>query len=100
MCTGWGATLYTMLTAEIPFEDMNVIELITAHEDATATIPDPRRRQPEIPAPVVRLLAGMLGRKPEDRHADWTEVIEDIDRVLAGANPARVPRGARSVLGR
>ena len=80
-----GATLHHMLTGNIPFAAPTFTE--TLRQQATQTLPDPRTIAPTVSEACSHLLATMLARKPDDRHASWNDLLHDIKRVLAQKQP-------------
>ena len=77
-----GATLYHMLTGQLPFEAATVEE--TIRKKVQEPLPDPRTFNPALTPACVTLMAKMLSREPDERHASWEELIADFDLVLAG----------------
>ena len=84
-----GATLYNMLTGQVPFAGNSIVEIL--QKQATEALPDPRSFKPETSEACVALLEIMLAKNPAQRHGDWNTLIADIDRVLAGGVPTREP---------
>ncbi len=82
-----GATLYHMLTGQLPYAADTPEE--TIRKKFEEPLPDPRSFVPDLSPSVVALLAGMLAPDREERYASWKELIADIDRVLAGRPPLR-----------
>ncbi len=78
-----GATLYHMLTGNIPFHGSSVIEIL--RKQLTETLPDPRESNLDVSGDTVTLMERMLAKKPGNRQASWEEVIREIDGVLSGA---------------
>jgi len=82
-----GATLYHMLTGKMPFESSSVVEVL--QKQVTEALPDPRKSNPEISEPCVRLTESMLAKDPEQRYPDWSTLMGDIDRAVAGKHPSQ-----------
>ncbi|MFV1965110.1 MAG: serine/threonine-protein kinase [Pirellulaceae bacterium] len=84
-----GVTLYETLTGQLPFPHEDPADLAEAL--LTQASPDPRRRVPQLPASVARLLRRMLAKTPL-RRPDLNELIdwlvdleiETFDNRLAG----------------
>lgn len=73
---------------------MNVVR-----RQVSEALPDPLEFNPSVSPACRRLLCIMLAKSPDDRHADWKALLDDIDRVLAGEHPAvRCPAAGRSML--
>jgi serine/threonine protein kinase len=80
-----GATLYHLLTGQRPFAAADVRTIFV--QQALGRLSDPRHHDPAIPQGLVYLLQGMLSRNPETRYVHYDDLLEDIDRVAAGAKP-------------
>ncbi|MCX7818716.1 MAG: serine/threonine protein kinase [Kiritimatiellae bacterium] len=87
-----GATLYTAVTGEIPYQAASLVEVL--RRAATEPLPDPRTFAPRLSAEFVELLGQLLARDRRQRPADWAEAIAAFDRLLVrypgalGALPA------------
>jgi len=77
-----GATLYHMLSGTMPFDGSSM--MATLRKQATESLPDPRETNPDVSEACVGLLEVMLAKDPGDRHPSWQDLIEDLNRVLAG----------------
>ena len=84
-----GATLYHMVTGQVPFESSSVIEVL--RKQVTEALPDPRKFNPELSEGCVSLMEVMLAKDVKKRHADWEALMADIDRTLAGKDPGQAP---------
>jgi serine/threonine-protein kinase len=89
-----GAVLYHMVTGRCPFAGPTRADTLRLH--ARGRLPHPADAVPDLPAPVVALLAKMLAREPQDRHGDWTEAIGDLDRAARWVGPRAPLPAARS----
>lgn len=76
-----GATLYTAVTGQIPYEAASVVE--TLRRQATEPLPDPRTFTPQLSEEFVDLLGTLLARDAFDRPKSWESVIEILDRMLS-----------------
>lgn len=76
-----GATYHALLTGQPPFPVEDVMEVMVAHLDKPA--PDPRAVDPSIPAACAALLARALAKEPAGRHADASELLAELEAVLA-----------------
>lgn len=63
-----GASLYRLLTGELPFRSDSVVAL--AREKTATRDLDPRRLRPDCPRPLARLVARLLEVAPADRFPD------------------------------
>ncbi len=86
---GLGATLYTLLTARIPYASDDVLD--TLRRKATEPLPDPRTYNPAITAPTLALMERLLAWDPRHRPATWEILLADVDAALAGRMPAGRP---------
>lgn len=75
-----GATLYYMVTGCVPFPTSSPETVL--NQQLTEQIPHPRNIRAELPAPVCGLLVRMMMKRPEDRYADWTEAMGDMNLAL------------------
>jgi eukaryotic-like serine/threonine-protein kinase len=82
-----GATLYHLVTGEIPFAGANHLEIVEKKNLGVFT--PASARNPEVPAALDRILGKMLARDPEDRYQTASELIVDLERAkLAAAVPS------------
>ena len=77
-----GATLYHMLSGRTPFEGQSPMVLLTKH--LTEEPPSLRKANPQVSRGAADLVARMMSKEKEDRHQTPTELLEDVERVLAG----------------
>lgn len=75
-----GATLYYLVTGCVPFPTSSPETVLS--QQLTEQIPHPRNIRADLPAPVGGLLVRMMMKRPEDRHADWTEAMGDMNLAL------------------
>jgi serine/threonine-protein kinase len=89
---GLGATLYHLLTGQVPFPGDNaveIVELINQGLFAPAVT-----HNAEVPASLDGVLARMLARDPEGRYQTASELIIDLERLgLAAVVPSFVDAG-------
>jgi serine/threonine protein kinase len=84
-----GATYYHLLTGRPPFEGTTAYEIITKH--LSQQVPDPRDLREDIPDGVVHVIRRMMAKRPEDRYQDCAELVDDLEKVAAGGDPASQP---------
>jgi serine/threonine-protein kinase len=77
-----GATLYYMITGRVPFPDIAPEAVI--QKQLTDQIPHPRTFRPDLPASISGLISRMMMKIPDDRYADWTEAMGDMQLALKG----------------
>jgi CheY-like chemotaxis protein/tRNA A-37 threonylcarbamoyl transferase component Bud32 len=71
-----GATLYFLLTGEPPYDGDDALEV------ALRQVHEPVPAPSMVPRQVRKLLARMMAKDRADRHADYDELLRDIDRLL------------------
>lgn len=81
-----GALFYQMVTGVAPFDEekdpMKVLEL-----QRVGTIEDPRNADPSVLPGFAHIMQRMMAKSPEERYRWWQDVVEDLQRVLAGRPP-------------
>jgi serine/threonine protein kinase len=75
-----GATLYALLAGEPPYGGKDWFATMYAH--STAPIPDPRRKNADVPEAVVKIIQRAMAKKRSDRYADAEAMLEALDAVL------------------
>jgi serine/threonine-protein kinase len=82
-----GATLYHLVTGEVPFPAKNSVE-VTERKERGDFVPA-GALNPDVPPALDRILARMLARDPRDRYQMASELIVDLVRSeLAAAVPS------------
>jgi serine/threonine-protein kinase len=81
-----GATLYHLLTGEVPFSGDTLYEILNKH--VTAELPNPQDLAEEVPDGVVHVPRRMMAKDPANRYADCGTLVRYIELVLAGKEPA------------
>jgi hypothetical protein len=84
-----GATFYHLITGQVPFQGSSIFEIIQKH--LMEQLADPRDVRAEIPATVVEVVRKMLAKAPADRYPDCTELINDLERLVAQQPPLAKP---------
>jgi uncharacterized RDD family membrane protein YckC len=74
-----GCTLFHMLCAKPPFHGASPVGIITMH--VTDRPPAVRDLNPDVPQGVVRVVERMMAKKPDDRYADYDELIAALEAV-------------------
>lgn len=78
-----GATLYHMLAGRPPFQADSVFGLLRLIERE-----DPPPLPDHVPLAVEQLVAKMMSKRPEDRHATHAELLENLRAVQQGGDSA------------
>src|SRR5918992_205258 len=81
-----GIVLYEMLTGEMPYDADTPLGIAMKHVNGRL-IP-PKEIDPSIPAGINAITVRLLAKDPADRYASDAELIEDLERVAAGLEPA------------
>src|SRR5207244_1786688 len=80
-----GATLYHLLTGQVPFDGATALEILSKH--VHTVLPHPQDLREDIPDAAVHVLLRMMAKKPEDRYHDCGALIADLLEVTAGRTP-------------
>jgi hypothetical protein len=75
-----GCTLYVMLTGRPPFQGKSALEVMTKHLTEPVIPPDVIAKR--VPKELSTILLKMLAKKPEERYADLSAVIADLEKFL------------------
>ncbi|MBN2301485.1 MAG: serine/threonine protein kinase [Lentisphaerae bacterium] len=77
-----GATLYHMVTGNIPFAGLDFMQVMQKHLDST--LPNPTTIIPGITLATSSLISRMMMKQPEDRFQSWEETILAMKRATTG----------------
>jgi serine/threonine-protein kinase len=80
-----GATLYRAVVGKPAFNAPTPAEILEKH--VRSPLPWPADHNPALSEGICYLIAKMMAKKPEERYQTPGELIEDIQRVLAGEAP-------------
>ncbi|HAH45037.1 MAG TPA: hypothetical protein DCM07_09325, partial [Planctomycetaceae bacterium] len=79
-----GATYYTLLTGDHPYEDAgSIVQIMYAH--CHADILDPRDVNSSIPDKCASIVSKSMAKNPEDRYQSAREMLLDLKAVTASA---------------
>src|ERR1700738_2311285 len=76
-----GIALYEMLAGEVPFKGENQVAVAMKH--VREALPDVQAKRPEISAALAGVVDNAPAKRPEERYADDSELIADLEDVLA-----------------
>jgi WD40 repeat protein/serine/threonine protein kinase len=76
-----GATLYSLLTGELPVDGTGVAEVL--HNVQEGKIVPPRKRKKDVPPALEAVCLKALAREPKDRYATALELAGDLERWVA-----------------
>lgn len=74
-----GATLYHMVTGELPFMADSALELILAKESGKFT--PARSINPDVPERLSLMIEKMLAKEPDHRYASCDEILNDLSSL-------------------
>ncbi|MCB9831130.1 MAG: serine/threonine protein kinase [Planctomycetes bacterium] len=89
-----GSTLYCLITGTKPFQGNTVIEVL--HKKINEFAVDPRDLVGDVPEGVVRVIDRMMAKSADDRYQSYENLLHDLDKLLAGAEPDTAPVEAHS----
>jgi eukaryotic-like serine/threonine-protein kinase len=81
-----GIVLYEMLTGELPFDADTPLGIAMKH--VNGHVVPPQVLNPAVPDGINAITLRLLAKNPDDRYASDSELIEDLERVSAGLDPA------------
>ncbi|MBQ7188887.1 MAG: serine/threonine protein kinase [Kiritimatiellae bacterium] len=84
-----GATLYHLASGRMLFQGVPDAEMVKCHVGETQA-PNILTVAGNCTIRFALLLERMLAKDPENRHQNWKQVIADLKRIRAGANPWHV----------
>jgi serine/threonine protein kinase len=80
-----GATLYHMLTGQVPFEGKNPSEVM--HKHLKAELPQPDHINSRLSAGISEVVEMMMAKSPSQRYRSCKDLIVDLKAVRAGQAP-------------
>jgi serine phosphatase RsbU (regulator of sigma subunit)/tetratricopeptide (TPR) repeat protein len=83
-----GVVLFECLTGHPPFQGDEAEALLQLH--AAARPPDVRVLRQDVPEPLARLIAKLLSKDPDDRHATALSLLADLDELTSGGELAQL----------
>jgi serine/threonine protein kinase len=76
-----GAVTYALLTGAPPHENTSTVDLVLMVRNAVPA--QPRTVDAAIPQELENIVLKMLAKSPDDRYADPTRMLKDLDAVAA-----------------
>jgi len=86
-----GATLYHMVTGNVPFDGKNPTSVMHKHLKADAVPPD--QVNPRLSGGISEVIEMMLAKKREQRYRTVEDLLSDLDAVKDGKAPPLAHRG-------
>jgi serine/threonine-protein kinase len=92
-----GATLYHMVTGQVPFEGNTAAVIMTKHLNEELDYPSDVN--PEVSEHTSRLISKMMAKARHNRYARPKDIVADIDLILTGKAPSgdMLPAGASTI---
>ncbi|MDQ3860012.1 MAG: protein kinase, partial [Actinomycetota bacterium] len=82
-----GVVLYEMLTGTLPYDAETSIGIAMKH--VNGHLVPPRKLNPDVPESINAITIRLLAKNTDERYADAAELIEDLERVINGLEPAK-----------
>ncbi len=82
---GLGATLYHMVTGQVPFDGPNPVAVMHRHLKDELVPPD--RIQPNLSQGTCEVIEVMMAKDRNKRYANTTDLIYDLEAVIKGEPP-------------
>ncbi len=89
-----GVVLYEMLTGRRPYDAESPFGVAMRH--VTADLRPPKEILPDLPEELNSIVVRLLGKDPEERHADAEELLEDLESLPARPEPREALSGGGS----
>jgi len=74
-----GLTFFHLLAGEPPFKADTPAGLVWHH--ANTELPESSLQEKEVPEAVIEVIRKMTAKNPEERYADYLELLKELDRV-------------------
>lgn len=81
-----GATLYHLVTGQMPFNGKSVMEVLRIQ--ATEGLNDPRLSNPQLSEGLVHVVERMMARLRDRRYSNWQELVIALENLQAGKSVA------------
>jgi serine/threonine protein kinase len=87
-----GCLIYEMITGQLPYVSLNVVELLQMHIGAPP--PDLKKVAPRCPQELATLVQQLMAKAPADRPASAREVADQLRGILQEDTAGRAPAPA------
>lgn len=77
-----GVVLYHLVSGIVPFEEREVVDILTAH--VRESVAPPHTLNKSVPPDFSLFLQHLMMKEPEQRPYNWQSVLRDIRTLLAG----------------
>lgn len=81
-----GATFFHLVTGRPPFYGANSASVILKHMNES--LPDLRPLVPDMPVGLIHIIQGMMAKMVDERYANCSEVLRDLEEVSGGRSPS------------
>ena len=78
-----GATLYHLLTGQVPFEGSSAMSILMKH--TTEPLVHPKKIRPDLPKNICNVICKMMEKDPNDRYSSCDELLKDLHGIKFGA---------------
>ena len=96
---GLGATLYHMVTGQMPFTGEDSMMVLDAQQ--TRKIPNPRDLNPNVTPACTQLITKLMMKEPKYRYKNWPAAVAELDKLAAGKIVVpKVAASAESTVGK
>jgi serine/threonine protein kinase len=85
-----GATYYTLLTGQPPFEGKAGVDIMHGH--CIEPVPDPRVISPSVPQACFDFICRAMGKTPNDRPENVSALIDELQHILTRATRPERPK--------
>ena len=90
-----GVVLYEMVTGKVPYEAETPMAVVLKH--ITAPLPLPREVNPDLSGAVELVILKAMAKAPEDRYQTVGEMVEALERAVAGVPVVERPPEVKPV---
>jgi serine/threonine-protein kinase len=85
-----GVVMYELLTGSAPFSGESPVAV--AYQHVQQQPEPPSRKNPNVPPGLEAIVLKAMAKHPDDRYQTAAEMVEDLDRLLAGEVPLAAPQ--------